>query len=158
MRQKAQERGGQKLHNATKRGVGAPLAALDIIFNKLKLAAMNINPVELAPKAAQAESFLKALANRHRLMVLCELHKGEHSVTKLQEAIGLSQSSLSQHLARLREDKLVKTRRESQTIFYSLADENVSRFIALLYEVFCASECGVETPPAKKQGARRAAR
>ncbi|MGE5369419.1 MAG: ArsR/SmtB family transcription factor [Chloroflexota bacterium] len=119
---------------------------------------MNINLVELAPKAAQAESFLKALANRHRLMVLCELHKGEQSVTRLQEAIGLSQSSLSQHLARLREDKLVKTRRESQTIFYSLADENVSRFIALLYEVFCAAECGVDTTSVKKPAARRAAR
>ena len=73
---------------------------------------MNVNLLALAPKAAEAESFLKALANRHRLMVLCQLHGGELSVTKLQEAIGLSQSSLSQHLARLREDKLVKTRRE----------------------------------------------
>jgi DNA-binding transcriptional ArsR family regulator len=90
--------------------------------------------------------------------VLCELHKGEQSVTRLQEAIGLSQSSLSQHLARLREDKLVKTRRESQTIFYSLSNENVSRFIALLYEVFCAAECGVEPSAVKKQGARRSAR
>ncbi len=104
---------------------------------------------ELAPKAAEAESFLKALANRHRLMVLCELHKGEHSVTRLQEAVGLSQSSLSQHLARLREDKLVKTRRESQTIHYSLANENVSRVIGLLYELFCAGEC--DAPPAAKK-------
>lgn len=118
---------------------------------------MNIDSVALAPKAAQAESFLKALANRHRLMVLCELHKGEQSVTRLQEAVGLSQSSLSQHLARLREDCLVRTRRESQTIFYSLADEKVSRFIALLYELFCANECGVSLP-LKKQPARRAAK
>ncbi len=117
---------------------------------------MNIDPVELAPKAAQAESFLKALANRHRLMVLCELHKGEHSVTKLQEAIGLSQSSLSQHLARLRQDALVKTRRDARTIYYSLADENVSRFIALLYEIFCAAECGPETQSLKTPAARRA--
>lgn len=108
---------------------------------------MNINLVELAPKAAQAESFLKALANRHRLMVLCELHKGEQSVTRLQEAIGLSQSSLSQHLARLREDKLVKTRRESQTIYYSLSDGNVSRIIGLLYEMFCAEQCGKPAKP-----------
>lgn len=115
---------------------------------------MNIKPVELAPKAVEAESFLKALANRHRLMVLCELHKGEHSVTKLQEAVGLSQSSLSQHLARLREDQLVKTRRESQTIFYSLANENVSRFIGLLYELFCAGECGAPAPARKNVRAR----
>jgi ArsR family transcriptional regulator, virulence genes transcriptional regulator len=103
---------------------------------------MHVDLDELTPRAAEAESFLKALANRHRLMVLCELHKGELSVTKLQEAIGLSQSSLSQHLARLREDNLVKTRRSSQTIFYSLANENVSRIIALLYEMFCAEQCG----------------
>jgi DNA-binding transcriptional ArsR family regulator len=115
---------------------------------------MNVDLDELAPKAAEAESFLKALANRHRLMVLCELHKGELSVTKLQESIGLSQSSLSQHLARLREDKLVKTRRSSQTIFYSLANENVSRVIGLLYELFCAEQCRPATPARKKAAPR----
>jgi DNA-binding transcriptional ArsR family regulator len=85
---------------------------------------------KLAPKAAQAENFLKALANRHRLMILCELHKGETGVSALQKA-----------LARLREDELVTTRRESQAIFYSLANADVSRAIALLYELFCAEEC-----------------
>ena len=110
---------------------------------------MNIKSLALVPKAAEAESFLKALANRHRLMVLCELHKGEHSVTKLQETVGLSQSSLSQHLARLREDNLVTTRRESQTIYYSLANENVTRIIGLLYEMFCAQDCGVSAPRKK---------
>ena len=111
-----------------------------------------MNLRELAPKAAQAESFLKALANRHRLMILCELHKGECSVSALQQAIGLSQSSLSQHLARLREDELVQTRRVSQAIFYSLANANVSRVISLLYELYCAQECR----PAEKKSARRA--
>ena len=97
--------------------------------------------MDLAPKALQAENFLKALANRHRLMILCELHKGERSVTSLQNALGLSQSSLSQHLARLREDELVKTRRESQAIFYSLANANVMRVITLLHDIYCADEC-----------------
>jgi DNA-binding transcriptional ArsR family regulator len=100
-----------------------------------------MNLEKLAPKAVQAENFLKAMANRHRLMILCELHKGETGVSALQRALGLSQSSLSQHLARLREDELVNTRRESQAIFYSLANSNVSRTIALLYELFCAEEC-----------------
>lgn len=118
---------------------------------------MHVNPADLAPKAAEAESFLKALANRHRLMVLCELHKGEHSVTKLQEAIGLSQSSLSQHLARLREDDLVKTRRSSQTIYYSLANANVSRVIGLLYELFCAQQCGAPQDAPKAKGGKSAA-
>jgi ArsR family transcriptional regulator, virulence genes transcriptional regulator len=115
---------------------------------------MNINLVDLAPKAEAAEAFLKALGNRHRLMVLCELHKGELSVSKLQETVGLSQSSLSQHLARLRKDGLVKTRRESQSIFYSLADEKVSRVIALLYELFCAGECNAQGQAKKRQRAR----
>lgn len=112
---------------------------------------MNINPVDLAPKAEEAERFLKALASRHRLMILCELHKGELSVAKLHEAVGLSQSSLSQHLARLREDALVKTRRESQSIFYSLADKKISRFIELLYELFCADECNTRGRPKTRQ-------
>ena len=95
---------------------------------------------ELAPRAAEAEAFLKAMANRYRLMILCQLHQGEKSVTTLQGGVGLSQSALSQHLARLREDGLVKTRRESQTIFYSLATPNVSELIALLYRLYCGPE------------------
>lgn len=139
-------------------GARVGVGALDFIFNKRNLVHMNINSVELAPKAAEAESFLKALANRHRLMVLCELHKGEHSVTRLLETVGLSQSSLSQHLARLREDGLVKTRRESQTIFYSLANQNVSRVIGLLYELFCANQCGAGPAPRKRAAASAAKR
>jgi len=96
---------------------------------------------ELGSRAGKAEAFLKALANRHRLMILCELHKGEQSVGVLHEAIGLSQSALSQHLARLREDKLVKTRRESQTIYYSLASKEATQVIALLYDLFCSPGC-----------------
>lgn len=136
--------------NATNGATRMLRRALTSICDKRNLELMNINPVALAPKAEEAESFLKALANRHRLMVLCELHKDELSVTKLQETIGLSQSSLSQHLARLREDRLVKTRREAQTIFYSLANENVSRVIGLLYELFCAQDCGAPDMRAAK--------
>jgi ArsR family transcriptional regulator, virulence genes transcriptional regulator len=94
---------------------------------------------ELVSKAEDAEQFLKALANAHRLMILCELLNGEVCVTELQNAIGLSQSSLSQHLARLRQDALVKTRRESRTIYYSLADDRVKRMIALLHDIFCVA-------------------
>ena len=93
---------------------------------------------DLIPKAAEAEQFLKAVANRHRLMILCDLHKGERSVTALQTAVGLSQSALSQHLARLREDGLVATRRDAQTIYYTLANPNVSQLIGLLYTLYCA--------------------
>jgi DNA-binding transcriptional ArsR family regulator len=95
---------------------------------------------QLAPKAAEAESFLKAMASRHRLMILCELHERELSVSALQEALGLGQSSLSQHLARLRADGLVETRRVSQTIFYRIDDPKVSRMMEALVESFCADE------------------
>lgn len=104
-----------------------------------------MNLEELAPKAAQVESFLKALANAHRLMILCELNKGESRVSELRRTLGLSQSSLSQHLARLRDDNLVKTRRESQTIYYTLADKKVTRVIGLLDELFCGREGAQET-------------
>jgi DNA-binding transcriptional ArsR family regulator len=99
----------------------------------------------LGQRAAEAEAFLKAMANRHRLMILCELHKGERCVSDLQQAIGLAQSALSQHLAKLREEKLVATRRQSQTIFYSLADPTAARLIALLYDAYCRSAC--DPPP-----------
>jgi DNA-binding transcriptional ArsR family regulator len=99
-----------------------------------------MNLEEFEPRAAEAETFMKAIANRHRLMVLCEMHQGEQSVGALQGAIGLSQSALSQHLARLRNDGLVSTRRDAQTIYYSIADPNVSRLIGLLYEIFCVRD------------------
>jgi DNA-binding transcriptional ArsR family regulator len=94
----------------------------------------------LIPKTEEAEKFLKAIANSHRLLILCELHKGEYCVSALQQAVGLSQSSLSQHLARLRQDALVKTRRDARTIYYSLADDRVAQVIALLHQIFCAAE------------------
>lgn len=90
----------------------------------------------------EAERLLKALANRHRLLVLCELHGREKSVGELHEAVGLSQSALSQHLAWLRADGIVSTRREAQTIYYSLASPEVTRLIAVLHEMFCAGGCG----------------
>ena len=128
---------------------------MTLILRIYNLARMNLE--KLAPKAVQAENFLKAMANRHRLMILCELYKGETGVSALQRALGLSQSSLSQHLARLREDELVTTRRESQAIFYSLANSNVSRTITLLYELFCAEECEAKQKrkkPGQKGGAK----
>lgn len=95
------------------------------------------DPLALAMKAGEAEALLKAIANSHRLMILCELQQGEVCVTELQRAIGLGQSSLSQHLARLRKDGIVKTRRDSRVIYYSLADARLLRVIRTLSELFC---------------------
>lgn len=101
---------------------------------------------KLAEQAGHAEEFLKALANRHRLMVLCQLNGGERSVGSLQDEVGLSQSALSQHLARLRADGLVKTRRDGQTIYYSLASTQAERLIGLLYTMFCEEACDPDKP------------
>lgn len=95
----------------------------------------------LQNSADEAARLLKALANPSRLMILCELHKGEQSVAVLNRAVDLSQSALSQHLAKLREEGLVATRRESQTIHYSLASEPVARMIGLLHDLYCGAEC-----------------
>lgn len=97
---------------------------------------MNIK--ELEANSEEAAELLKALANRHRLMILCELHNGERSVSALEAVVPLSQSALSQHLAKLREGGFVATRREAQTIYYTLADARVARLIGVLHEIFCA--------------------
>ena len=96
---------------------------------------MNLEDLQL--KAGAAEKLLKAMASRPRLMILCELLKGERTVTALHEAVGLSMSAMSQHLARLRADQLVATRRESQTIFYSLASDSATRMLETLYDIYC---------------------
>jgi ArsR family transcriptional regulator len=88
-------------------------------------------------KAAAAAQLLKALANEHRLMILCRLAEGEHSVGALVEAVGLSQSALSQHLARLRADRLVATRRDAQTIYYRLASAGAERVLQVLADIYC---------------------
>jgi DNA-binding transcriptional ArsR family regulator len=93
---------------------------------------------ELESRSAEVEEFLKALANGHRLMILCELKDGERSVSALERVVPLTQSALSQHLAKLREGGFVATRREAQTIYYSLADVRVARLMEVLHELFCA--------------------
>ena len=117
-----------------------------------------MNLQELQSKAGAAETLLKAVANRNRLIILCELLKGERSVTALQNATGLSQSALSQHLARLRGDELVMTRRESQTIHYALASHRVTRLIGVLYELYCAPACGSEPTQLPRRAAGKGKR
>lgn len=87
--------------------------------------------------AREATAFLKALANENRLLVLCHLTEGEKSVTELEQLIGIRQPTLSQQLARLRSESLVKTRREAKTVYYSLAGGEVTQVIQLLHKLFC---------------------
>jgi ArsR family transcriptional regulator len=88
--------------------------------------------------ATDVADILRALANERRLMILCKLvERGEASVNSLVEAVGLSQSALSQHLARMRDEGIVATRRESQTIWYRIADPRIEQLFGLLYELYC---------------------
>lgn len=95
------------------------------------------NPKTFTAQAEGAARLLEALANPRRLMILCELAEGERSVGELLPVVGLQQAALSQHLARLRKDGLVRTRRASQKIFYSLASPAAVAVINTLASIFC---------------------
>ena len=98
----------------------------------------NIDPEAMRSHSGEAARLLKALGNEKRLMVLCLLAQGERSVGDLNAQVDLSQSALSQHLAVLRNDGLVRARRETQTIYYSLAPGPAQRVIATLHDIYCA--------------------
>jgi DNA-binding transcriptional ArsR family regulator len=100
--------------------------------------ASNLDLEQMRASAGAAARLLKAMANENRLLVLCHLLEGERSVGELNAELDLSQSALSQHLAVLREDGLVATRRESQTIYYRVASEAVSSVLAALHGIYCA--------------------
>ena len=87
--------------------------------------------------AGRASEILKTLGHPGRLMILCNLADGERAVGELAEEVGMAQSSLSQHLARMRREGLVNTRRESQTVYYRLADGDVRKLIKSIYRIFC---------------------
>ena len=100
---------------------------------------------EFARHAAEATSLLKVLANQVRLLTLCHLaESGELSVGELVQRVGLSQSALSQHLAKLREEGLVATRKDAQTVFYRVCDPKAEQLLALLHDLFCP-ELGQES-------------
>lgn len=87
--------------------------------------------------ASQAVALLKALSHECRLIILCNLLNGEMSVSELNETVPLSQSALSQHLARLRKDGLVTIRKEAQTVYYRINNDHVKEIISLLYDLYC---------------------
>lgn len=91
-------------------------------------------------KIKQAAELLKMLAHKERLIILCQLSEGELSVNQLLQNSSLSQSALSQHLAKLRELKVVQTRKVAQTVFYSLQDTKVVAIIAVLHQLYCGSK------------------
>jgi len=95
------------------------------------------NMAQFEESAGRAAALLRLLSNERRLMILCQLVGGELSVGTLQGRLGLSQSALSQHLARLRADRIVDTRREGQTIFYRIIDPAALQLLETLVDLFC---------------------
>jgi DNA-binding transcriptional ArsR family regulator len=89
--------------------------------------------------ADAASELLKALANRHRLLILCQLIEGESSVGDLAQFLGIRDSTVSQHLALLRRDGLIAARREGQTIWYSISSAPARALLEALYRVYCGS-------------------
>lgn len=92
---------------------------------------------ELHDMASHACELLKAMANEWRLMILCQLSEGEKTVSELQAMLGLSQSALSQHLAVLRRERIVKARKHAQSVSYSLSGEDATKVMETLHDVFC---------------------
>lgn len=88
--------------------------------------------------ADSAARFLRSMANSHRLLILCHLTHGERSVGALERELGMRQAHLSQQLARLRQDGLVRTRRDSRTVYYALRSAEAKQVVGLMYTLFCA--------------------
>ena len=98
-----------------------------------------MNLQEMEENSAKAVVLLKAMANERRLQILCMLHNQELSVGELCTKLELSQSALSQHLAWLRRDELVATRKEAQTVYYTLKSDEVKTLIQTLHGLYCAN-------------------
>jgi DNA-binding transcriptional ArsR family regulator len=98
---------------------------------------VDIDLDKMHSSAADVSDLLKLLGHPDRLMVLCQLKFGEQSVGELSRNLGIKQSPLSQHLARMRHEGVVSSRREAQTMYYSIADHKVAQVICVLYELYC---------------------
>ena len=102
-----------------------------------------IHASEMVANAAQTATLMRALSNENRLLILCHLiEAGELTVGELVGRVGLSQSALSQHLAKLREEGLVDFRRDSQSLFYRVADQRAGKVLEVLHQIFCATTPG----------------
>jgi DNA-binding transcriptional ArsR family regulator len=102
---------------------------------------------EMLAQARRASDLLKALSHESRLMILCLLAEGERSVSELEDLLAMPQAAVSQQLARLRFDRLVHTRRDGRVVYYSIASDEVSALIDVLYNFFCAPVRGDRRPP-----------
>jgi DNA-binding transcriptional ArsR family regulator len=101
---------------------------------------MKIDPIALQGAAGRASLLLKSLSNQDRLLLLCQLVQGEHSVGELEAATGIMQPTLSQQLTVLRNAELVATRREGKQIFYSIASMEAMAVLEVLYKLYCPKQ------------------
>ncbi len=108
----------------------------------MTVAASQLDFGQMQDNAGKACGLLKAMANEARLMVLCHLIERERSVSELQEAVGLSQSAMSQHLAVLRDQGIVATRRDGQSVYYRVAEGPAMSLMEALHNEFCSSQSG----------------
>lgn len=99
---------------------------------------MDIDPEAMRAAADQASELLKSLGNRHRLLILCRLLQGEQSVGDLAGFLGIRDSTVSQHLALLRRDRIIAGRRDGQTIWYRIESEPARQMMGVLYDNFCS--------------------
>ena len=129
----------------------ARATCLTLCSNNRIYVSMKISVDVMEAAADRASDLLKALANRHRLLIICQLIDGERSVGDLAEFLGLRDSTVSQHLALLRKDGLVAARRDAQTIYYSIASHPAREILTTLYRVYCA-------PSNSKASSRKAVR
>jgi len=95
---------------------------------------------QMTQSASRASALMKTLGHKDRLMILCHLAESEKSVGQIADLLQIPQSPLSQHLSRMRREELVDTRREAQTIYYSLKSGEASRIVEVLYELFCEAD------------------
>ncbi len=104
-----------------------------------------IDTTDIEKNVEGAANLLKALSNEKRLMIVCALSHGEKSVSELESIVHLSQSALSQHLAKLRKDKIVRTLRSAQTIYYALSDNAVQKVLGCLHDIFTGTHGMLES-------------
>jgi DNA-binding transcriptional ArsR family regulator len=112
-------------------------------------ASMKTRAEAMTAAAEEASELLKSLANRHRLLILCQLVDGERPVGELAVRLGVRDSTVSQHLALLRKDGLVRTRREGQTIYYALVDGPARRVLETLFTLYCPPATATPASPTR---------
>lgn len=95
------------------------------------------NMLQMQKKAEEVSEFIKCFGSPHRLMIFCQLSSGEKSVGQLIDATGIAQTSMSQHLAKLKSEGLVKFRRDHRTLYYSISSPDVQRVMEALHDIYC---------------------